>query len=142
MKRSELIKETMRDFLLIFASITIIIAILRQIFAPDADFELKTIFILMAFSFLGSLTSILLYSPHAISESRMRLRVIFHFLFLEVLLVSLAVVLQLVYGAFEILVLALQIAAVYVIVRLLTYKNDKKEAEKINERLKAFKNKG
>jgi len=139
MKYSELIKGMIRDFLIIFASIIIIITILRQIFAPDANFELKTIFIIMAFSFLGALTGIILYTPHAISENKMRLRVIFHFFFLEALLISLAVLLNLVYSTSDILLLALQIAVVYVIVRLLTYKNDKKEAQKINERLRTFK---
>lgn len=139
MKYSELIKEMIRDFLIIFASIIIIIATLRQIYAPDASFELKTIFTIMAFSFLGALTGIILYTPHAISEKTMCLRVILHFFFLEVLLISLAVILNLVNDTFGILLLALQIAAVYAIVRLLTYKNDKKEAQKINERLRAFK---
>ncbi|KOP68390.1 hypothetical protein AMS62_26425 [Bacillus sp. FJAT-18019] len=140
MKYSELIKEMIRDFLIIFASIIIIITILRQIYAPDASFELNTIFTIMAFSFLGTLTGIILYTPHAISENKMRLRVILHFFFLETLLISLAVLLNLVYGTFDILLLALEIAVVYAIVRLLTYKNDKKEAQKINERLKTFKN--
>ncbi|MGG4091334.1 DUF3021 family protein [Paenibacillus lautus] len=140
MKYSELIKEMIRDFLIIFASIIIIITILRQIYAPDASFDLNTIFTIMAFSFLGALTGIILYTPHAISENKMRLRVILHFFFLETLLISLAVLLNLVYGTFDILLLALEIAVVYAIVRLLTYKNDKKEAQKINERLKTFKN--
>lgn len=139
MKYSKLIKELIRDFLIIFASIIIIIAILRQIYVPDASFELKAIFTIMVFSFLGALTGIILYTPHAISENKMRLRVILHFLFLEFLLISLAVLLNLVYGTFDILLLALEIAVVYAIVRLLTYKNDKKEAQKINERLKTFK---
>ncbi|WP_055108141.1 DUF3021 family protein [Paenibacillus ihumii] len=139
MKYSELIKEMIRDFLIIFASIIIIITILRQIYAPDASFELNTIFTIMAFSFLGALTGIILYTPHAISENKMRLRVILHFFFLEALLISLAVLLNLVYDTFDILLLALEIAAVYVIVRVLTYRNDKKEAQKINERLRAFK---
>lgn len=139
MKYSELIKEMIRDFLIIFASIIIIITILRQIYAPDATFELNTIFTIMAFSFLGALTGIILYTPHAISENKMRLRVILHFFFLEALLISLAVLLNLVYDTFDILLLALEIAAVYVIVRVLTYRNDKKEAQKINERLRAFK---
>ncbi|KOR89284.1 DUF3021 family protein [Paenibacillus solani] len=139
MKYFELIKEMLRDFLIIFASIIIIIAILRQIYAPEASFELNTIFTIMAFSFLGALTGIILYTPHAISENKMRLRMIFHFLFLETLLISLAVLLNLVYGTFDILLLALEIAVVYAIVRLLTYKKDKKEAQKINERLKTFK---
>ncbi|MNW49390.1 hypothetical protein D3C74_268060 [compost metagenome] len=140
MKYSELIKEMIRDFLIIFASIIIIIAILRQIFAPDVNFELKTIFTIMAFSFLGALTGIILYTSHAISENKMRLRVILHFFFLEALLISLAVILNLIHSPLDILILALEIAAVYAIVRLLTYKNDKKEAQKINERLKTFKN--
>ncbi|MFD3257266.1 DUF3021 family protein [Paenibacillus lentus] len=139
MKYSKLIKEMIRDFLIIFASIIIIITILRQIYAPDASFELNTIFTIMAFSFLGALTGIILYTPHAISENKMRLRVILHFFFLEALLISLAVLLNLVYDTFDILLLALEIAAVYVIVRVLTYRNDKKEAQKINERLRAFK---
>ncbi|MOA39546.1 hypothetical protein D3C78_1613360 [compost metagenome] len=70
----------------------------------------------------------------------MRLRVILHFFFLEALLISLAVILNLIHSPLDILILALEIAAVYAIVRLLTYKNDKKEAQKINERLKTFKN--
>ncbi|WP_179283096.1 MULTISPECIES: DUF3021 family protein [Paenibacillus] len=140
MKYSELIKEMIRDFLIIFASIIIIITILRQIYAPDASFELNTIYTIMAFSFLGALTGIILYTPHAFSENKMRFRLVFHFFFLEALLISLAVILNLVYTTSGILLLALQIAVVYAIVRLLTYRNDKKEAQKINERLKTFKN--
>ncbi|MEK4439007.1 DUF3021 family protein [Paenibacillus sp. FSL K6-2862] len=139
MKYSGLIKEILRDFLLIFASIMIIITTLRQIYAPDAGFELKMIFIIMAFSFLGALTGIILYTPHAISESKMRFRVFLHFFILETLLISVAVLLNLVNGTFSILLLAVEIAAVYGIVRLLTYMNDKKEAQKINERLRTFK---
>lgn len=37
------------------------------------------------------------------------------------------------------LILAFEIAVVYAIVRLLSYENDKKEAGRINERLKAVK---
>jgi uncharacterized RDD family membrane protein YckC len=139
MNNSERIKEILRDFLIIFASIIIIIAVLRLIFDPDASFELKTVFIIMAFSFAGALTGVVLYPKEAISENIMRLRVILHFIFLEALLLSLAVLLNLVNGLFSILVLSLQIAAAYVIVRLLAYKNDQKEAKRINERLKALK---
>ncbi|OBR65718.1 hypothetical protein A7K91_14230 [Paenibacillus oryzae] len=139
MNDSKRIKEIVRDFLIIFASIIIIIAVLRLIFDPDESFELRTVFIIMAFSFVGALTGVVLYPTEAISENIMRLRVILHFIFLEALLLSLAVLLKLVNGLFSILVLALQIAAAYVIVRLLAYKNDQKEAQRINERLKALK---
>lgn len=141
MKVSELSKEILRSFLIIFASIMIIITVLRQIYVPDATFELQAIFTIMAFSFVGALTGIILYTPHATSERKMRIRVIVHFFVLEVLLVSLALLLNLVQSMFAILLLVVQIAVVYLIVRLLSYRNDQKEAQQINERLRTFKNK-
>ncbi|CAM4085022.1 DUF3021 family protein [Saccharibacillus endophyticus] len=141
MKVSELTKEILRSFLIIFASIMIIITVLRQIYVPDASFELQAIFTIMAFSFVGALTGIILYTPHAASERKMRIRVIVHFFVLEVLLVSLALLLNLVQSMFAILLLVVQIAVVYLIVRLLSYRNDQKEAQQINDRLRMFKNK-
>lgn len=141
MKVSEWVKEILRDFLIIFASIMIIITVLRQIFVPDANFELQTVFTIMAFSFLGALTGIILYAPRSTNENQMRIRMIVHFIVLEALLVSLALLLDLVQGIFAISLLAVQIAAVYMIVRLLAYRSDQKESQKINERLQTFKHK-
>lgn len=140
MKFSEWFKEMLRSFLIIFASIMIIITVLRQIYVPDVGFELKTVFTIIAFSFIGSLTGIILYVPRATSESKIRIRMIIHFFVLEALLVSLAVLLNLVQGIFGISLLVVQIAVVYVIVRLLAYRSDQKEAQQINERLQTFKN--
>lgn len=39
----------------------------------------------------------------------------------------------------DVIIIALQIAVIYIIVRLLSWKNDIKEAKKINEKLKTFK---
>ncbi|WP_338539670.1 DUF3021 family protein [Paenibacillus tundrae] len=139
MKYSDLIRETIRDFLIIFASIMIIIAVLRQVYTPDASFELNSVFVIMAFSFLGALTGLILHTRHPISENAMRFRVVLHFFILEALLISLAILLNLTNSTSSILLLVLQIAAVYTIVRLLTYRTDKKEAQQINERLKTFK---
>ncbi|WP_037291324.1 DUF3021 family protein [Saccharibacillus sacchari] len=141
MKIFELFKEILRSFLMIFASIMIIITVLRQIYAPEASFELKAVFTIMAFSFIGALTGVILYTPYAISERKMRIRVIVHFFVLEALLVSLALLFNLVQSMFAISLLAVQIAVVYLIVRLLSYRNDQKEAQQINERLQTFKNK-
>ncbi|MNC49422.1 hypothetical protein D3C75_986000 [compost metagenome] len=139
MRFSEFVKETIREFLMIFASVVIIITILRQIFAPDIAFDLKSIYILMAFSFLSALTGIILYAPHGISEKRMRVRIIVHFFTLEILLISLGSLIGAVDSVSGALLFAFQIAVVYAIVRLLSYENDKKEAGRINERLKAVK---
>ncbi|OAB40592.1 hypothetical protein PMSD_01420 [Paenibacillus macquariensis subsp. defensor] len=139
MRLSEFVKSIIKDFLIIFASIIIIITFLRQIFYPDLAFDLKSIYILMAFSAVSALIGFILYSPHDISEKNMRVRIVIHFLALEVIIISLGSVIGVIDNALSVIILALEIAVIYVIVRLLSWQNDKKEADKINEQLKAFK---
>lgn len=139
MKLSEIAKDIIRDFLVIFASIIIIITVLRQIYIPELAFDLISIYTIMGFSLLGALTGILWYTPHEISERAMRVRIVVHFLLLEILLIGLASLIGVVNDVSGALLLALQIAVVYAIVRVLSYEKDKKEADQINERLKAVK---
>lgn len=139
MKLSEFVKEIIRDFLIIFASVVIIITTLRQIFMPDLAFDLISIYTIMAFSFLSALMGIILYAPHGISEKRMRVRIAIHFFTLEILLISLGSLIGVVSSVSGALVFAFEIVVVYAIVRLLSYENDKREANKINEKLKAVK---
>ncbi|ETT77023.1 DUF3021 family protein [Paenibacillus sp. FSL R7-277] len=139
MKRSEVVKDIIRDFLVIFASIIIIITVLRQIFMPELAFDLISIYTIMGFSLLGALTGMMLYAPNEVSEQAMRVRIVIHFLLLEILLIALASLIGVVASVSAALLFALQIAVVYAIVRLLSYEKDKKEAEQINERLKAVK---
>ncbi|MBP2110243.1 DUF3021 family protein [Paenibacillus silagei] len=139
MKRSEVVKDIIRDFLVIFASIIIIITVLRQIFMPELAFDLISIYTIMGFSLLGALTGMMLYAPNEVSEQAMRVRIVIHFLLLEILLIALASLIGVIASVSAALLFALQIAVVYAIVRLLSYEKDKKEAEQINERLKAVK---
>lgn len=139
MKRSEVAKDIIRDFLVIFASIIIIITVLRQIFMPELAFDLTSIYTIMGFSLLGALTGLMLYAPDGVSEQAMRVRIVIHFLLLELLLITLASLIGAVASVSAALLFALQIAVVYAIVRLLSYEKDKKEAEQINERLKVVK---
>ncbi|SDN04640.1 DUF3021 family protein [Bacillus sp. OK048] len=138
MKLSEFLQKIFKDFLMIFAAIIIIITILRQIYAPHLDFDLKSIYTLMAFSFLSAFLAFILYSPHDVSEKNMRIRRVIHFFALEILLIALASVFDIVNSGADAIILALQIAVIYILVRLLSWKKDKKEAEQINEKLKAF----
>ena len=139
MKFFEFVQKIIKNFFIIFASIIMIITLLRQMFYSDMAFDLKSIYIIMAFSFLSALTGFILYSPNDLSEKEMRIRIIIHFFTLEILLIVLGNAISLVNGTSEIIILALQIAVIYVIVRLLSWQIDKKDAKKINEKLKAFK---
>jgi len=139
MKLGGFVKEIIKDSLIIFASIIIIITILRQIFYPDMAFDLKSIYIIMAFSLIGALTGFILYSPHDLSEKQIRIRIVIHFFALEIILIALAIIIGIVNNALSVIILALEIAVIYVIVRLLSWQNDKKVAKSINEKLMALK---
>ncbi|MEH7336476.1 DUF3021 domain-containing protein [Neobacillus drentensis] len=138
MKMAKFAQKMLKDFLIIFASIIIIITLLRQMYYPDTDFDLKSIYIIMGFSFSSALLGFILYSPNDSSEKNMRLRMAIHFFTLEIVLIALGSVFDLVTSAVDGIILALQIAVIYIVVRLLSWRNDKKEAQKINEKLKAF----
>ena len=139
MKLSEFVQSIIRDFLMIFASIIIIITILRQIYYPNMAFDLKSIYIIIAFSFLSALTGFILYAPNEISEKKMRIKMAIHFFTLEILLITLGSIFGILKSGLDVLIMALQIAVIYIIVRLLSWKSDIKEAKKINEKLKTFK---
>ncbi|CAG9606893.1 DUF3021 family protein [Pseudoneobacillus rhizosphaerae] len=133
------VQKIMKDFLIIFAAIIIIITILRQMYYPNSAFDLKSIYIIMAFSFISALMGFILYSPNDISEKKIRIRMVIHFFTLEILLIVLASVFDIVNSTVDGFILALQIAVIYILVRLLSWQKDKKEAQKINEKLKVLK---
>ncbi|MBY0123577.1 DUF3021 family protein [Bacillus sp. S/N-304-OC-R1] len=139
MNLTEFVQKTMKNFLIIFASIIIIMTVLRQMYYPDLPFDLKSIYIIMAFAFLGALTGFILYSPHDETKKKMRIKMAIHFFTLEILLISLGSIFGIVNNALEASILTLQIAVIYFLVRLLSWQKDKKEAQIINEKLKALK---
>ena len=139
MKTTEYVKKIIQNFFIIFAASIIILTILRQFYHPEMSFDLKSIYTIMSFSLIGALTGLILYSPHTISEKNMRIRLAFHFFALETILISLGAIFGIVNSASSLLILALEIAIIYFIVRLLSWQNNKKVAEEINEKLKSFK---
>ncbi|TCZ78221.1 DUF3021 family protein [Paenibacillus albiflavus] len=139
MKRSEFINGMIKDFFIIFGSIIIIITILRQFFYPDMAFNLNSIYLIMIFSLIGALTGFIFYTPDDISEKNMRIRIVIHFVALEIILISLASIIGVVDSASGIVILAVEIAVIYFIVRLLSWQNDKRVASQINDKLMKFK---
>jgi len=64
---------------------------------------------------------------------------ILHFFTLEILLIALSSVFGIVESPSDGIILAVQIAVIYFFVRFLSWKKDQKEAQKINEKLNAWK---
>ncbi len=139
MKFTYYIKKLIRDYFIIFAIIVIFLTILRQIFLPDMYLELKDIFICMIGALLGDLPSLIFYSAKEMSEKEMRIRIIIHFVVLEAVLLTFGCVIRLVNGILPTIIFAFQIAVIYVFVRFLSWLDDRKAANRINEKLKAMK---
>ncbi len=138
MRPTELLKKLVRDYLIIFSAIMICLTLLRTFFAPDSVITVTDIYVLMICALAGDLPGLILYSPKALSEKKMRLRVVLHFLILEVVILTLAAVAGWVSGWVNITVLAVQIALIYAFVRLLVWIDDRKITDSINARLKAI----
>ena len=139
MKLPDYIKKLIRDYFIIFAIIIICITVLRQVFSPYEYFELKDIFIYMIGALVGDLPSLILYSPKEMPEKEMRIRIIIHFVVLEAVLLTLANVMGLVTGILSTIFFAFQIAVIYALIRFLSWRDDRKAARRINEKLKAMK---
>lgn len=139
MKLTDYIKKLIRDYFIIFAIVVISITVLRQIFSPDEYFELRDIFIYMTCSLVGDLPSLIFYSPKELSEKEMQLRIIIHFVVLEAVLLTFANVMGWVTGIQNTILFAFQIAVIYVMVRFLSWMDDRKTANRINEKLKTMK---
>jgi hypothetical protein len=139
MKIADYIKKLIRNYFVIFTVIVMSIAVLRQIFSPDAYFKSKDIFIYMLCALIGDLPSLILYLPREVSEKEMRLRVVIHFVELEAALLFFANVMGFISSTLSTVFLAIQIAIIYALVRFIILMEDKKSTNKINEKLKAMK---
>ena len=140
MKLIDYIKRLVRDYFTIFAMIVITITLLRQVFVPNELLRLTDIFNYMICALAGDLPSLIFYSPKELSEQEMRLRIVIHFVILEAVILTLANVMGWATGLIDTAFLAAQVAFIYIIVRVLIWTDDRKAANRINERLKALKN--
>ena len=134
-------KKFIKDYLVIFAIVVIFITVLRQIFAPQEYFKLKEIFILMICALIANLPGLILHSKGELSEKQMNLRVVIHFAILELGVIFISNIMGWITGVFTTVLLAFQIAIIYVFVRWLIWNEDNKSAHLINKKLKELKSK-
>lgn len=139
MKLTDYIKKMITNYFIIFAIIVISMTVLRQIFAPNKYMELKDIYIYMTCALAGDLPSLIFYSSKEIQEKEMRIRIIIHFVVLEAVLLVLANIMGWVTGMLSTVIVAIQIALVYMAVRFLSWMDDRRAANSINEKLMAMK---
>ena len=98
-------------------------------------------FYIMEFALLGAIPSLILMVHTDVSEKAMRIRWILHFVILEALIITAATIIDVVTEPAAGVVLFLQVAIIYAIVRLLDWSNDKRTSDQINEGLRKRKEK-
>jgi hypothetical protein len=133
------IKKLVRDYFILFALIVIVTTILRQFYLPNEAILLSDIYLLMACALLSVLPSFIFYSTKEITRQNLKFRRIVHFMVLEFTIIALATLLGLITNIQETLSIGLQIAVVYVLFRFISWLVDKKEADRINEKLREMK---
>lgn len=139
MELKEFIKKLVKDYFILFAIIVIFTTLLRQFLSPNDPINLIDIYILMACALLGILPSFIFYSPKEINEQTMKLRLILHFFVLEFSIIAAAILLGWITSVQGTLSVILQIAVVYALFRIISYTIEKKEADRINEKLREMK---
>lgn len=136
----EIAKHIILQFFVIYGCIMILMTIVRSSMGLEpATYEY--LFYVMAFSVLGALPGLILMVHTDVSEKAMKIRWILHFIVLESLIITAAIIVDIVTEPAAAVVLFLEVAAIYMIVRLLDWENDKKTSDKINEGLRKRKEK-
>ncbi|MGG4396378.1 DUF3021 family protein [Paenibacillus thiaminolyticus] len=143
MNFSEILKRLARDYLLIFAGIVICVSLLNHLYAvmnaldaSEFSLGLRHIYAIMMCALVGVLPSLIFYFPSTISEKGMRMRILIHFIIVEAVLLIFTNRMGWVTGAAGATILAVEIAIIYMLVRLLGWNNDRQVVKEINEQLK------
>lgn len=135
MKFLGLIKQLIRDYFIIFGILTIGTVFLTPTDTINRDY----ILLVMAFAAVGDLPSIVLWSKSELTEKNKKFRMIVHFMLLELVILIFGGITGIVKGVDGYIIFAIEIAIIYIVVRLINWRGDLSTAKKINDRLKNLK---
>lgn len=138
MRLDYLLKFMLRSYFMIVTGIVVSIFVTCQIFYPDATFTLNEIGQILILALFGDLPSVLFYSRKEPGKKQMLIRQILH------LFVLYAVLFYFVHrwhwvdlGSFKnIVIYSAEVLLIYLLVRIAHIYQDKKTADKLNDRLK------
>lgn len=135
MKRSDMVRNLIRDYFVIFG----ILVIGAVFLTPQGTINRDYILLVMAFAALGDLPSMVFWSQSEQSEKSRRFRRIIHFVLIEAVVLVFGGLTGIASGFGDYVLFALNILVIYLLVRFITWRGDIKTADRINERLKDFK---
>lgn len=134
----ESVKKVINTFFYVLSGSIISTAIFITIFLRDLYFNVEVIWQVIVMAAITSLGTLIYHSNREISKNRMRLLLIIHYTFINVVVLGCAVMWQWinVHRITQIFTMVLLIAGVYFSVTTVMFRNEKRIAENINQRLR------
>lgn len=147
--KMDYLKRFVRNCFNILSCIIILMVIMKQ-FVDQTPVELDYLWLIILFSFLGNLPSVLLefvinssyIKRGKNSEKKILIVQGIHFLLVEATIIGAAIAFGIVYLKIQGIILFFEVVIIYVIVCFLNFYGDKKASDQINQELQKRKNKG
>lgn len=136
MKTRELIMQFIRQYFFIFGILIISSVFLTTPTMINRDYVLLS----MAFAAVGDLPLLVFWSRSELSEKAMRLRTVIHFFLLEAIILAFGGITGIVPDLKGYFIFGIEVAVIYVLVKFVSWRGDRKTADKINEKLKGLRN--
>jgi hypothetical protein len=131
MKNTNLFRDILRNYFIIFTVILLVTALLNQ----SHSFTFREIILVALFALAGDLPTLVYYSKKELSPRSRFIRDVIHFLLLETVIVTFGNILGQVSGVRQSIILALEVLLFYLLVILITWLIDHKTAKDINKQL-------
>ncbi|NLG04287.1 MAG: DUF3021 domain-containing protein [Clostridia bacterium] len=129
------LKRMTLDFLTIFAVLVVVQTVSYQLLGYQ-EIPVSFIYYCLLFSLLGTLPGLLFFMGENLSETYIHIQYAIHFILVELLICIVAYVMNFVHTPFQILVLVVDVAIIYVVKRALSFRQDYKLSEDLNEKIK------
>ena len=131
-------KAVLKTFFYVLSGSILSTTVFITIFFPDLLFSIKLIWEVIAMSVLTSLGPILFISKHEITKKQMKIRQIIHYIYINIIVVGNALLCGWIEigEIIQVGTLLLMIASVFFGVNAAMFKQEKKTAESMNERLR------
>lgn len=136
MDMHEIIRKILQQFPVIYLGAMICTMIYCAIFDSDSVFTISYFAWMMLFSLLGAIPSLVFYTKKELSESKMRIRLVIHFVIIEVELLIMGYWLKLYHTFVQGCFFFLLICGVYAFVWVSVFYFDTKAASAMNQRIR------
>lgn len=130
------LKRCLLEYFVITTCVTAAIAILGQALEPSAKFGYEAYFSPLIFGLVGLIPSLVTYSRKELSLRQMLIRKALHLIVLEATLIAFGLWARILHGMTNVSLFGLSVFIVYLMVNLISWQLDKKDADEINKTLK------